>query len=61
MITDPNTNDRATTLRGSKTQLASVRLLRVSAKVEPEDDRPVTADSDGFLLTDSDGDLIRSN
>lgn len=61
MITDPNTNERATTLYGSKTQLASVRLLRVSAKVEPEDDRPVTVDSDGFLVTDSNGDLIRSN
>jgi hypothetical protein len=59
MITDPNTNPRSKTLKDAKAPLAFVRPLKVVAKVESEDTRPVVADSNDDLMEDSQGNLIR--
>lgn len=60
MITAPNTNPRREVLKGAKVPKAFVRVLKVVAKVEPEDTRTVLEDDEDYVLIDSEGCLIRA-
>lgn len=61
MITSPSTGSRSKTLKNSRGPLAFVRPLKVQAKVEPEDARPVFTDSEGNLLVDSSDNILRTS